>query len=1009
MYSQVNLFLVFVTLQVGIICFLKGPTILLVNATYLESTSLLGISSFTSSSLLGIFSSTSPSLLGTSSSNLLGNTSAYLLETSSFSLLDSTSFLLHSLFSQSSFLLPQSLLPQSFFHLPMMDTEDPYLAIPNPYLALDVGYTAGEREISTAYKRLALLTHPDKTKGDDTEFKAINAAYQILNDPAEKFAYDLLRKSHYEKTKDNRPKEKPPNYQNNYRQQHGKKRRKAHANQERDQHRPQQAEDKFSCLLNNNPKVYNLTGVELTNAQKQAILLGPGFIPCALMTPKKIEESKKSVRDGVEKLKTKIKWRYHFESAGEMKPDNPLHFKSKTPTAPPTATLDAPILRYFSDIDSKLDEAMAKLESHVFTQHNALPTHIARAISEFQNNKKIVMCMVDKGGGMLPVSIEIYDQQVDSHLLVEENYKHWPAMPELSTLFHNIRAILSKFNQLECAPGKLNRMAAYMLQDEGANYIRFCQFYPVFKMHKTPYTTRPIAPNLKYPTYFVSKFLHFHLWPVVKQTPAFINDSKDLIKKIGTRTFPAGTTLGAADIISMYVKIPVTTESMRKIRKMILKYGPAAGFDMTLLPVIEDLTWFIMTNVFIESRGRYFQQVKGIPMGSPASVAIAVLVVGAIHDEIMEEMTLPIEIVQFVDDIQLIGSELAITNYGDNYNEKVKNPDINLEMQIGKQVNYMELTLTIPEEGGTIQFNTYQKPTRVNLFLLFTSDHAPCIFRGIVTTAMNRERVNNSRDEDYESRIEVLKQELLARQYPLQFLNNIMKSHKPIRSELLKSPHTPINGLEISLPKEHSRKKKSKTLETPLIFICEFNSYTQLLPLKDVLDASDNGWWGRHSRFIFGGYTSISPTRAFNSAPNLQRLLTIKRKPNANFNSGRGRHHKKSKPQSNKKQLLIMSGNNSIEDEQEDQLEVTEIGTVPILSQTDQATLGPQEENRQGQQQTQPIPVVLHPQPTPAEVQPRSPVDSSCGTTPRSHPRGSPENDPRAHRGPNEFVITEGT
>ena len=59
----------------------------------------------------------------------------------------------------------------------------------DPYLALDVGYLASEREISTAFKRLALLTHPDKTRGDDTEFKAINAAYQILNDPAEKLVF----------------------------------------------------------------------------------------------------------------------------------------------------------------------------------------------------------------------------------------------------------------------------------------------------------------------------------------------------------------------------------------------------------------------------------------------------------------------------------------------------------------------------------------------------------------------------------------------------------------------------------------------------------------------------------------------------------------------------------------------------------------------------------------------------------------------------------------------------
>lgn len=49
---------------------------------------------------------------------------------------------------------------------------------------------ATDDDIRRAYKKLALLHHPDKCGGDDTLFKKINAAYQILTDPAKRAAYD---------------------------------------------------------------------------------------------------------------------------------------------------------------------------------------------------------------------------------------------------------------------------------------------------------------------------------------------------------------------------------------------------------------------------------------------------------------------------------------------------------------------------------------------------------------------------------------------------------------------------------------------------------------------------------------------------------------------------------------------------------------------------------------------------------------------------------------------------
>jgi len=58
------------------------------------------------------------------------------------------------------------------------------------YKILGVGKTATEEEIKKAYRRLAHQHHPDKAGGDESKFKEINEAYQILSDKKKRQSYD---------------------------------------------------------------------------------------------------------------------------------------------------------------------------------------------------------------------------------------------------------------------------------------------------------------------------------------------------------------------------------------------------------------------------------------------------------------------------------------------------------------------------------------------------------------------------------------------------------------------------------------------------------------------------------------------------------------------------------------------------------------------------------------------------------------------------------------------------
>lgn len=69
------------------------------------------------------------------------------------------------------------------------------------YELLEVERTADAGTIKSAYRRLAMVHHPDRNPGDDAsedKFKAISEAYECLKDPQKRAAYDRFGKAAFQ-------------------------------------------------------------------------------------------------------------------------------------------------------------------------------------------------------------------------------------------------------------------------------------------------------------------------------------------------------------------------------------------------------------------------------------------------------------------------------------------------------------------------------------------------------------------------------------------------------------------------------------------------------------------------------------------------------------------------------------------------------------------------------------------------------------------------------------------
>lgn len=58
------------------------------------------------------------------------------------------------------------------------------------YEVLGVGKNASADEVKKAFRRLAVQHHPDKEGGDETKFKEVNEAYEVLKDQSKRQRYD---------------------------------------------------------------------------------------------------------------------------------------------------------------------------------------------------------------------------------------------------------------------------------------------------------------------------------------------------------------------------------------------------------------------------------------------------------------------------------------------------------------------------------------------------------------------------------------------------------------------------------------------------------------------------------------------------------------------------------------------------------------------------------------------------------------------------------------------------
>lgn len=320
-------------------------------------------------------------------------------------------------------------------------------------------------------------------------------------------------------------------------------------------------------------------------------------------------------------------------------------------------------------------------------------------------------------------------------------------------------------------------------------------FYLLPKVHKEPKDNppgRPIISGNGTLTEPASKYIDHFIKPLVKKLPSYIEDTTDVLNKIGTLTNIRSHYLVTMDVESLYTNIE-HQEGLSAL-KYFLTESEIPGLTVNFLLKLTE--WVIHNNLFTFLDDLYIQKI-GVPMGSCFSPNYACLFLGLWEKDYVLNPINPFYHCmtwygRYIDDILLIfeGSLNELLNFHKYLNSI--NPNIKLSIEYSQTcIDFLDLTI-FKGEGDQVHTTLYRKNTSRNTILRADSFHPQHLKRNIPYGQFQRLRRICDRDEDFVEQAGAMSSRFHDRAYkPTVVKNALDRAQSVDRTTLLKKNSTP--------------------------------------------------------------------------------------------------------------------------------------------------------------------------------------------------------------------------
>ena len=216
-------------------------------------------------------------------------------------------------------------------------------------------------------------------------------------------------------------------------------------------------------------------------------------------------------------------------------------------------------------IEATRNEIKEKVEETQPLKYSNLTIKERKAMQELQSRKSTVITNADKGGAVVILDVDDYVKVAERQLNNKENYRKINCDP---TTVNNetIHKVISRFQ-------KENLLSKNISEELETENPKTPHFYLKPKVHKEGNLGRPVISSINCHTSKISEYDDYHLQPIIKEIPSYVQNATDFFRKINEINFvPDNSYLVSLNIKSLYTSIP-NAEGIKSVKTSLEKYS----------------------------------------------------------------------------------------------------------------------------------------------------------------------------------------------------------------------------------------------------------------------------------------------------------------------------------------------------------------------------------------------------------------------------------------------------
>ncbi|XP_075157735.1 uncharacterized protein LOC142231002 [Haematobia irritans] len=409
--------------------------------------------------------------------------------------------------------------------------------------------------------------------------------------------------------------------------------------------------------------------------------------------------------------------------------------------------------------DDKEEQEIARTK---FT--TLIDDHLHKTNKYLKDNKDVLILSADKGGKTVAMDSKEYKSKM--HTIIHDmcSYKRLKIDPTSKFQTKNNKLVEKLYKENLISIEEKNKLTSKTAIAP--------RIYGLPKVHKEGTPLRPICSSINAPSYKMCRYISSILKNVTKDSKYNVKDAIDFKTKIKNVRLTDDEILISFDVVSLFPSIPVNL-AITMIEK---KWDLIKNYTKIPRDIFKELALFcIKDSRYFKYEDKTYEQLKGMPMGSPASPIIADIIMEELLDVSLSKIPKPRIITKYVDDIFAIVKKTDVESTLDALNSFHSQIQFTMELEKDNKLPYLDCNIL--RDDNCLRLNWYQKPTATGRLINYNSKHNKSI---IHMTAINFiDRILRISDAEFHKENEIkIRQILTTNDFPNRIISRLINRVK---------------------------------------------------------------------------------------------------------------------------------------------------------------------------------------------------------------------------------------